>query len=293
MSKVNSILDIKWQAPLDGKIEALIAWLKSHGSIIVAYSGGVDSTFLAAAAHQVLGERSLAITADSPSLPRAEMQATREIAQFIGVAHEVVTTDEMSNANYLANPTNRCYYCKGELFTTLGKIVAERDYAVLVDGMNRDDLGDFRPGAKAAAELQVAHPLQELGFTKDDIRAASRAIGLPNADKPAAACLASRLPYGTKITEEALMRVEKSEAVLHELGFRQSRVRLHGRVARIEVPQEELGRVLEQRDTIIDGITAAGFQYVTLDLRGYRTGSMNEVINTYSSDVHSSPRSNK
>lgn len=276
-----SVARVRWGRPdLAGKMRRLKEWLRAQGSVLVAYSGGVDSSFLAKVASQVLGDRAFAVTADSPSMPRAELAEACDLARRIGIDHTVVETAEMNDPAFTANPPDRCYHCKSELFRLLRNVARSRGVACVVDGSNVDDLGDFRPGSRAAQELGVARPLQELGFTKADIRAASRVLGLPTADKPAAACLASRLPYGTTITRAALARIEASEAVLQRLGFGHCRVRLHGDIARVELPPKDMAKAVRLRDAIVAGLTEAGNRYVALDLRGYRTGSMNEAIRT-------------
>ncbi len=270
--------EVRWGRSLKPRMLALGDWLSARPGVLVAYSGGVDSTFLATVAFQTLGSRMLAVTADSPSLPRAELAEAVDLARALGMPHEVLQTAEMDNPVFTANPPDRCYHCKRELFGVLTALARQRGLEVVVDGSNLDDLGDLRPGTRAARECAVQRPLQDCGFTKRDIRAASRALCLPTAAKPAAACLASRLPYGTPITADALRRIEVSEAALQALGFVGCRVRLHGEVARIEVRPADFGRALRRREAICQALGSAGSRYVTLDLRGYRMGSMNEAL---------------
>jgi uncharacterized protein len=269
---------VVWPRSLESKINSLTDWLTERKGVLVAWSGGVDSTFLAVMAHRVLGQATLAVTADSPSFPRDDLRATKALAKQFGLRHKVIATAEMANPVFTANPPDRCYHCKSELFGTLRRLADQAGLADVADGSNADDTGDFRPGTRAAQEHGVKRPLQELGFTKEEIRAASRVLGLPTADKPATACLTSRIPYGTPITPENLAVVEKSERVLQKLGFVKCRVRLHGDVGRIELPPEELGQALAKREAILEGLKKAGVRYITLDLQGYRTGSLNELL---------------
>lgn len=263
---------------LDAKEARLRTLLAELGGLVIGMSGGVDSVLLAKVAHEVLGERALAVTADSPSLPRRELRQAAELAAVAGIAHLVVATDEVSDPRYAANPTNRCYFCKSELFVRLRAIADARDIPWVAYGENLDDLGDHRPGAQAAAEQGVRAPLKEAGLGKADIRALAQRYGLPVWDKPAFACLGSRFPYGTAITPEKLAQVEAAEEVLWELGFRQYRVRHHGDLARIEVEPADMPRLIEHAAEVAARIRAsAGFGHVTLDLAGYRRGSMNEA----------------
>lgn len=261
-----------WEA----KAEQLRAWLEDRRGVLVAFSGGVDSGFLCAAAVDALGPRALAVTADSPALPRRELAEARALARTLGIQHRVVPSRELSNPCYAANPPNRCYYCKSDLYAMLRRIAAEAGIATVADGTNRDDDQDVRPGTRAARAWGVQSPLHALGFTKADIRAASRARGLPSADKPAAACLASRFPFGEPISADGLQAVEQAEEVLRIAGFRQVRVRVHHDLARIELGPDELCRALQPgcRTAIVEGVRACGFRFVALDLEGYRPAGL-------------------
>jgi uncharacterized protein len=253
--------------------------LASLRSVIVAYSGGVDSAYLAYVAHQTLGDRALAITADSASYPERHRQLAIRIAREFGLRHEIIHTSEIERPEYRANPANRCYYCKHELYTHLSRIAAERS-AVVVDGTNADDRGDYRPGRQAAREFGVRSPLDEVDLTKQEIRELSHRAGLPTWDEPASACLSSRIPYHHEVTGEKLRTIERAEQSLRALGFRVFRVRHHDEVARIEIAREEMSRALEpaMSAAIVRELKAAGYAYVSLDLQGYRTGSLNEGL---------------
>jgi uncharacterized protein len=244
----------------------------------VAYSGGTDSTFLLKIAHDTLGERALALTADSPSLPRAELADAQAVARHIGARLVIVHTLELDDPRYVANSPQRCYFCKSHLADTLAGYARAQGYATILDGNNADDLGDYRPGQRAARERGVRSPLQEAGLTKAEIRELARAAGLPNWDKPAAACLSSRIPYNTPVTMDALSRIERAEAALHARGFRQVRVRHHGNVARIEVEPADLPQVLAQREAIVADLQGVGYTFVALDLAGFRSGSLNAEL---------------
>jgi len=253
--------------------------LASLGSVIVAYSGGVDSAYLAFVASRALGDRALAITADSPSYPDRHRRLAIQIAEQFGLRHEIIHTSELDRPEYRANPANRCYYCKHELYTHLVRIAADRD-AVVVDGNNADDRGDYRPGRQAAREFGVRSPLDEVDLRKDEIRELSRRAGLPTWDEPASACLSSRIPYHSEVTDEKLRMIERAEQALRDLGFRVCRVRHHDALARIEIGRDEMPRALdeERAAAIVRAVKAVGYKYVTLDLQGYRTGSLNEGI---------------
>jgi pyridinium-3,5-biscarboxylic acid mononucleotide sulfurtransferase len=247
-------------------------------SALVAFSGGVDSAFLLRVARDVLGQRCIALTTLSPTTPAEDVAEARRLAAALGVAHVLVDTNELEIAGYAENPTNRCYFCKDNLFTICADEASRRGLAVVIDGANRDDLADHRPGLVAAAERGVRHPLVEADLSKLEIRAASRELGLETWDRPASPCLSSRFPYGTRITPERLARVEAAERVLRERGFRELRVRLHEQIARLEVPVDEMPALLRLREVIVTELKRLGFTYVTLDLQGFRSGSLNETL---------------
>lgn len=261
------------------KMQCLRTSLRDLGSLLVAYSGGVDSTFLAVVAQQELGDKMLAVTAVSEAYPTWERQEAAEFARKFNIPHKFVETAELEIPEFKHNPPDRCYYCKRGLFEAMLEMARDEGIRHVADGTTADDLEDFRPGRRAAGELQIAAPLMESGLTKEDIRVLSKEMHLPTWDKPAFACLASRFPYGQEITVQKVAQVEKAEDVLRELGIRQYRVRHHGETARIEVPPGDIPRVAgELRTQIYQRLKELGFQYITLDLEGYRTGSMNETL---------------
>jgi uncharacterized protein len=276
---------------LDAKYGQLQALLKGYGSCLVAYSGGVDSVFLARVAWDVLGERSLAVIADSPSLPRRELAEALELAERFGFPVRVIRTGEFDNPSYLANPTNRCYFCKHALFTEIGPVARAGGFAVVAYGENASDVGDHRPGAAAASEFAVRAPLKEAGLTKAEIRTLSARLGLPTADKPQMACLSSRIPTGESVSPEKLLMIEQAEEYLRDLGFHDVRVRHHeagrGSLARVELGVGELGRLFElgRHEAVATRLREIGYAHVTLDLAGYRRGSTNGVTGAVESPI--------
>jgi uncharacterized protein len=259
---------------------ALSARLRALPSLVVAYSGGVDSAYLAWAAHRVLGDRALAVTADSPSYPARHREMAIAVARNCELRHEIIHTHEFERAEYRANNPDRCFHCKHELYTALSALARQRGFDAIADGSNADDRGDYRPGRTAARLFGVISPLDDAGLTKADIRALSHEAGLPTWDEPASACLSSRIPYFSEVTEEKLRVIEQAEDAVRQLGFRVLRVRHHGEVARLELGRDEMARALDPEiaAAIDRALRALGFRYVTLDLKGYRLGSLNEGL---------------
>ena len=264
------------------KYNKLNAELKSLGSALVAFSGGVDSTFLLKAAIDVLGDKVIAVTAKSLSFPERELAKAVEIAKILKVKHIIIESSELKNPAYKKNDLNRCYYCKSALFEELKKIALKENLNFILDGQNYDDIGDYRPGAKAAEEAGVRSPLKESAMTKNDIRVLSKSLGLPNWDSPSFACLASRIPYGTEINNDIISKIDILENFLLNLGFIQVRVRHHEKIARIEVAEEEMSKFdsADTRMQIVSEFKKKGYLYITLDLEGYKTGSMNKVLDS-------------
>jgi len=275
-----TLVDLAYPALLHEKQEKLFSVLRGLDKVMIAYSGGADSAYLAWAAHQVLGANALAITADSASMPESHKRDAEAFVRQFGIPHEYIQTLEFENPDYLKNDPSRCFHCKDELFTRLEEVGRERGIPNIVYGVNADDLGDYRPGQKAAGIHQVKAPLVEAGLTKGEIRELSRMAGLPTWDRPASACLSSRIPYGTPVTIENVKTVERGEEDLKSLGFRQFRVRYHGELVRLEIAPDELPKALnpEMARKFTALFKGLGFKYVTLDLEGYRQGSLNEVL---------------
>lgn len=265
---------------MSDKLQQLCDNLGGMDRVLVAFSGGVDSSFLLRVAAEVLGDRAVALTTRSPTEVSEDFETADRLARQLGVTHVVVDADELEIPGYAANPTNRCFFCKDNLYRICHAEAARRGIEHVVDGVNADDLGDYRPGLGAAEQHSVRHPLVEVGLSKAEIRQLSHALGLPTWDKPSSPCLSSRFPYGTTITRPALDKVAKAEQVLHRLGFRECRVRFHEKIARIEVPASEIVRLVSEdtRRQIVDQLRELGFPYVTLDLLGFRSGSLNEIL---------------
>ncbi len=268
------------EATLAAKEARLHSRLEEFDSLLIAYSGGVDSAYLAFAASRALGDRMLCVTADSPSYPRRHREMAERIAREFGLPHEFIETSEMDRPEYRANPANRCYYCKTELYEHLSELATARGFSAIADGSNADDRGDYRPGRQAAREFGVKSPLDDADLTKGEIRELSRRAGLPTWDEPASACLSSRIPYQSEVTVGKLSMIEQAEDALRRHGFRVCRVRHHDTVARLEIGRDEMARALDPdiSAALVRELKAIGYQYVSLDLQGYRTGSLNEIL---------------
>lgn len=264
--------------PMDPKLQRLREIFAEMPSVLVCFSGGVDSAFVLKVAFDVLGDRALGMTALSPALPESEREETTALARELGLPHIAVSSQEIDDPNYASNPTNRCYFCKSELYRVAEREAQRRGIRFIANGTNTDDLGDYRPGLDAATEGQVRSPLLEAGFSKSDVRRCAKEIGLRVWDKPAAACLASRIPYGTSVTHERLRQIDRAEDGVRALGLKQVRVRYHGDIARVEVSQDEIDKAFALRKEISAACKSAGFTFATLDLDGYRVGSHNELV---------------
>jgi uncharacterized protein len=265
---------------LPAKLESLKGILSEMGSLLIAYSGGADSTFLLKVASSVLGDRVVAVTASSETYPSRELEEAKENAKMLGVKHIIINTNELDDENFADNPPERCYYCKKELFSKLAELAKQYELNYVADGSNYDDLNDFRPGMRAASQFRVRSPLKEAMLTKEEIRTLSKRMNLPTWDKPSQPCLSTRFPYGAKITREKLSRVERAEEFLAGFGVKQVRVRVHGDIARIEVPRDDMHIFLDEDifKEIAGKFKALGYTYITMDIEGYRAGSMNEPL---------------
>ncbi len=275
-------MKIKLQQDLDtelrSKLEALKQEIKSMGKVLIAFSGGVDSTFLTKVAVDALSNNAFAVTAHSPSVPEKDFRDAVNLAKLIGANHKIIETKELSNENYKSNPNNRCYFCKEELYTKLTDLANELNIQSILDGTNYDDIQDYRPGMKAASEHNIRSPLKELGFTKQDIRHLSKFYDLPTHDKPSSPCLSSRVPYGKEITTQKLSMIDLAESFLENLGLREFRVRHHDDIARIEVKAEDIMQIISNRDLIDKRLKEIGFKFITIDLKEFKSGSLNNAM---------------